>query len=263
MRAIAASDVNLAWRDDGSPLGPPVLFSNSLGTDCRIWDDVISKLPEKYRFIRYDGRGHGLSGKPHGPYQLEQLVDDALALLNAIELRPVVVVGLSLGGLVAQRLAMRAPDRVSGIVVSNSAARMGSPSLWAKRIEAVREHGMQGIADGVLERWFGGSFRQNAADISRWREMLAGTDPDGYRANCASLAHADLFADLPQIQCPMLAVAGSEDMACDAAQVEATANEVSGARCVLMQGVGHLPPVEAPAAFASILEPFLEEVAHE
>ena len=260
MHAVEANGIQIAWREDGDPAGQPVLFANSLGTDWRLWDDLLPLLPSGLRFLRYDMRGHGLSDVPSGPYALNDLMNDALGLLDAIEDRPVVLVGLSLGGMVGQAIAANQPDRLCGLVLSNTVPRMGSAEMWNQRITAVREGGMGSVSDAILDRWFAPTFRQSM-DAAPWQTMLSRTPAEGYIGCCAVLADADLTEQTPGLSVPTLAIAGDADQACTARQVEAMAGLIEGAQLHTMQGVGHLPPVEAPRAYASILAPFLERFA--
>lgn len=260
MHAIEANGVTIAWREDGDPAGQPVLFANSLGTDGRLWDDVLPLLPSGLRFLRYDMRGHGLSSVPSGPYALGDLVNDALGLLDAIENRPVVLVGLSLGGMVGQAMAASRPDRVRGLVLSNTAPRMGNAKMWKVRIEAVREGGMASVSDASLDRWFAPTFRKSL-DAAPWQAMLSRTPAQGYIGCCAALARADLSEQTARVTAPTLVVAGDVDQAATVHEVEAMAGLIKGAELHVMQNVGHLPPVEAPRAFASVLAPFLERFA--
>jgi 3-oxoadipate enol-lactonase len=239
MPMLDLPDLRLHWRADGDPEGRPVVFANSLGTDLTLWDAVLPLLPGGLRLIRFDTRGHGQSTVPPPPYALDDLVGDAEALLDHLHVRGAVFVGLSLGGMIAQGLAARRPDPVAARVLSNTAARMGTPGMWQDRIAAVEAGGIATVAEPILDRWFGPGFRASGA-VAPWRAMLTGTPRDGYLGCCAALAGADLTAP-------------SEI-------VRATAALIPGARFVEIDGAGHLPCVETPAAHAAILSAFLKEV---
>lgn len=239
--------------------GPLVLFVNSLGTDLRIWDAVLSLLPPGLRLARFDKRGHGLSDLG-GATRIEDLADDAAALIDRLG-GPAIVVGVSIGGLIAQSLAARRPDLVAALVLSNTAARIGTPATWQVRIDQVEGPGLAAIADGVMERWFAPDFRATPG-LAIWRNMLVRTPPEGYVACCRALAEADLTEAARSLACPTLVVAGSEDGATPPDLVEGTARLIPGARFAVIPGAGHLPMIEAPGALAALLTPFLGEHLH-
>lgn len=261
MRVAKLNDVALHWREDGNPAGRPVVFANSLGTDLRLWDDIVPLLPQDLRLIRFDKRGHGLSSCPAAPYSMESLIGDAEALLDHLGLRDCLVVGLSIGGMVAQGLAARRPDLVRAAVLSNTAARMGTPEMWAERIAKIEAGGIAALAEPILERWFSAAFRQTDA-LEAWRNMLLRTPKEGYLGCCHALAGADLTEQTKALRLPLLAIAGAEDGASPPDLVRATADLVEGARFEEIAGAGHLPCVEAPHRYAEILNKFFKEVGH-
>ena len=261
MRAITVNGVALHLREDGDPAGVPVLFANSLGTDLRLWDALLPLLPAGLRLIRYDKRGHGLSECPDGPYSIEMLARDAEALIKTLDCGPVIFVGLSIGGMIGQALAARRPNLVRALVLSNTAAKMGTPEMWQTRMEAIRFGGLGSIAEAVLDRWFGPAFRATP-EAALWGAMLARTPQEGYLGCCAAIAGADLTKGTRGIKAPALAIAGSHDGASSPEVVQATADLIAGATCHIIEGAGHLPCIEDPAAYAAILTPFLKEHAH-
>ncbi|MBP1804194.1 3-oxoadipate enol-lactonase [Rubellimicrobium aerolatum] len=238
--------------------GPLVLLANSLGTDLRLWDDLLPLLPPGLRVARFDKRGHGLSDLG-GAVTVEDLADDAVALIES-QGGPAVVMGVSIGGMIAQALALRRPDLVRALVLSNTAARLGTPDSWAARIAQVEGQGLAAISDGIMERWFAPAFRATP-QLASWRNMLARTSPDGYVACCRALARADLTADAPALSCPVLMIAGTQDGASPREVVEATARLIPNARLAVLDA-GHLPMAETPEAFAAAVSPFLKEHAH-
>lgn len=243
------------YRIDGEASGPTVVFANSLGTDLRLWDALLPHLPPGFRFVRYDKRGHGLSDLG-GPVTAADLADDAAALIAHIG-GPVIFVGLSIGGLIAQTLAARHPGLVKAVVISNSAAKLGTAESWQARIDAVRTHGLASIADAVMERWFAPAFRNSAA-VTPWRNMLIRTPEEGYIAACHALATANQTEATRAIRLPTLVIAGAEDGSTPPALVRATADLIPNAAFHSIPGTGHLPCVENPAAYAAILAPFLK-----
>ena len=138
MNVAELDGLRVHYRDDGDPAGAPVVFANSLGTDLRLWDEVIPLLPAGLRLVRYDKRGHGLTDCPAGPYKMGILVSDAERLMDHLGLRDAMFVGLSIGGMIAQGLAVKRPDLVRAMVLSNTAAKIGTPEMWQQRIDGVR-----------------------------------------------------------------------------------------------------------------------------
>ncbi|MEM9435289.1 MAG: 3-oxoadipate enol-lactonase [Pseudomonadota bacterium] len=251
------SGVGLHWREDGDPGGPPLLLLNSLGTDLRLWDGVIAKV-NRFRIIRLDTRGHGLSDAPAGPYTLEALVSDVEALVDELGLSSLTVAGVSLGGMMAQLLGARRPSQVARLVLSNTAPKMGTATLWRERIAAVEKHGLDGIADGVLDRWFHSAFR-NDSDIGFWRNMLLRTPAPGYLGCCEALAEADLSQSTTGLRMPALVIAGSEDGASPPELVRSLAEMIPGAQYEEFSETGHLPMAEVPGRFGDVVAEFLSE----
>lgn len=243
--------------EGGAGTGPTVVFANSLGTDLRLWDALLPLLPAGLRIIRYDKRGHGLSDAGDAT-DIAGLAEDAAALIEAEATGRVIFVGLSIGGLIGQQLAAARPDLVRALVLSNTAAQIGTAQSWNDRITAVRTGGIAPIAEAVLERWFAAPFRATP-ELALWRNMLTRTPAEGYANACAAIAAADLTAQTAALRLPVLAIAGAEDGATPPDLVAATAALIPGAAFHAIPDTGHLPPVEAPAAYAALLNPFLEE----
>ena len=261
MQALARPHGVLHYRTDGPADAPAVVFANSLGTDLRLWDAVLPLLPQGLRYIRYDKQGHGLSTLGDGTV-IAQHADDAIALIEAVAATPVIFVGLSIGGLIAQTVASLRPDLVRALVLSNTAARLGTAESWQARIDAVAGHGLEHIADGIMERWFAPAFRATP-ELALWRAMLTRTPADGYIAACKALSKADQRAATAALRLPALAIAGDADGASPADLVKATADLIPGSSFHVIPGAGHLPCVEDPAAYAAILSPFLRTHVHD
>ncbi|MBH0236479.1 3-oxoadipate enol-lactonase [Methylobrevis albus] len=256
MQALTRPFGTLHVEVDGPAGAPAVVFANSLGTDLRLWHRVLPLLPQGLRTVRYDKRGHGLSAIGGGTV-IDDHADDAIAVIEQIAGGPVLFVGLSIGGLIGQVVASRRPDLVRALVLSNTAAKLGTAESWRARIDAVTGGGLESIADAVMERWFAPTFRAGP-DLALWRAMLTRTPPAGYVAACAALAGADQTAATQELRLPVLVIAGSEDGASPAAVVKATADLIPGAAFHEIAGAGHLPPVETPDAWAALVAPFLK-----
>ncbi|MGB8622061.1 MAG: 3-oxoadipate enol-lactonase [Paracoccaceae bacterium] len=261
MKIADLGDVQLHYREDGDPDGAPVVFSNSLGTDLRLWDDLLPYLPAGLRIIRYDKRGHGLSSCPSGPYSMGALVTDAERLLDHLKVRDCVFVGLSIGGMIAQGLAVKRLDQVRGLVLSNTGSKIGTTEMWEERTAGIRQHGIEAIADGTMERWFSKPFR-DTPELQLWRNMLTRQPVEGYLGCCAAISGTDFFTPTSGLALATLGIAGSEDGSTPPDLVRETVALIKGSYFHVIRGAGHLPCVEKPAAYAEALTKFLKEIGH-
>ncbi|MEX0368314.1 MAG: 3-oxoadipate enol-lactonase [Ruegeria sp.] len=261
MQIADLGDVQLHYRIDGDPAGAPIVFANSLGTDLRLWDAVLPHLPEGLKLIRYDKRGHGLSSAPSGPYSMGALVRDAEALLDMLGVRDCVFVGLSIGGMIAQGLAVKRLDLIRAMVLSNTAAKIGTPAMWDDRIAAVRAGGIEALADSIMERWFSKAFRATP-DLSLWRNMLTRQPAEGYVGCSAAISGTDFYTPTSGLRLPTLGIAGSEDGSTPPDLVRETIDLIPGSQFRLIRKSGHLPCVEQPEEYAAILSQFLRDVGH-
>jgi len=261
MQAMVVGGVTLHFRDEGPQHAPALVFSNSLGTDFRIWDRLLPLLPAGWRVIRYDTRGHGLSEAPARAWSMDDLGDDLAGLLDGLGVRGAVVCGLSIGGMIAQTLAARRPDLARALILCDTAAKIGDTASWNARIAAVERDGIAAIAGPVLQRWFSARFHERRVEeLALWREMLTRTPVAGYVGCAAAIRDADLTGATARLRLPTLAVAGDEDGATPPALVEATARSIPGARFSVIDGAGHLPCIEQPAALAALIADFLGDL---
>lgn len=244
----------------GSDSRPVIVYLHSLGADLRIYDAVVARLPER-RHLRFDQRGHGLSDAPEGPYSIGQLASDVTELMSANGVEQAVIVGVSVGGLIALRAALDTPERLVGLVLSDTAAKIGDEDTWKARIEAVDEQGLAALADGTLLRWFPEEFRDaNEPFIHGYRNMVARSPAEGYRATCAALRDEDLRHRLAEVSLATLVICGSEDASTPPPLVQELASGLPRARFELIVGAGHLPMADTPDAFTSVLNGYLSEV---
>ncbi|WP_199258126.1 3-oxoadipate enol-lactonase [Paracoccus binzhouensis] len=248
----------LHYRIDGRIEDRPwLMFCNSLGTDLRMWDAQAAVLARDFRILRYDRRGHGLSGTPAGPYELADLGRDALALLDALGIARTHFCGLSIGGLVGQWLALHAGDRLDRIVLCATAARIGSPETWAARAAEVRANGLAGLVEATAERWFSPGFAAAQPQlVGTILARFAATSVEGYAGCCAALAGADLRDRLAGIAAPLLAISGAEDPVCPPADLQAIAAGVRHGRHLSLPG-RHIVNLESAPAFNAALAGFL------
>lgn len=254
-------DVALHYRVDGPEDGAPVVFANSLGTDFRLWDKVLPLLPAGLRIIRYDKRGHGLSSCPPAPYSMGALVHDVERLLDLLQVRDCVFVGLSIGGMIAQGLAVKRLDLVRALVLSNTGAKIGTKELWETRVNGVRAGGIEALADPVMERWFSKPFRETA-ELMLWRNMLVRQPAEGYIGCSQAISGTDFYTPTSGLRLPVLGIAGSEDGSTPPDLVKETVDLVPGSQFHLIRKAGHLPCVEAPGEYARVLTQFLRDVGH-
>lgn len=258
MQIADLGDVQLHYRVDGDPDGAPIVFANSLGTDLRVWDAVVGRLPAGLRIIRYDKRGHGLSSCPPAPYSMGALVRDAERLLDHLQVRDCMFVGLSIGGMIAQGLAVKRLDQIRALVLSNTAAKIGTAEMWKERVQTVQSDGIEALADAVMERWFARGFRATP-ELQLWRNMLVQQSRDGYAGCCAAIAGTDFYTPTSGLRLPCLGIAGSEDGSTPPDLVRETVDLIPGSQFHLIRRAGHIPCVEQPDEYAARLTAFLRE----
>ena len=261
MRQVEANGIGVHVAEDGPADAPPVLFLHALGTDLRIWEGVVARLADRVRCVRLDMRGHGLSECPPAPYHMGALVSDAEAALEALDIQDAVVVGLSIGGLIAQGLAVKRLDLVRGLVLSNTAAKIGTREIWDQRIAAARAGGLAALTAPTLERWFPEPFR-SGPDAALIRRLFERQPLEGWAGCAAAIAGTDFITPTSGLRLPTLAIAGDRDGSTPPDLVRETAELIPGARFHLIRGAGHLPCVDAPEAYASALQGFLSEIGH-
>jgi 3-oxoadipate enol-lactonase len=260
MSLIYLPDIRLNAQLRG-PLGAPVLVCiHALGTDHSIWDACLEHLPQ-YRVLTYDARGHGASDAPEPPYTMGALIRDAERLMDHFALKDAVVIGCSLGGLVAQGLAVKRLDLVRGLVLSNTAAKIGRPELWQQRIEEVQRSGLASYAEGAMQRILGRQYQTHPAE-PYLRGLLTNTPVQGWVGSAAAIAGTDFYTTTATLRLPALAIAGANDGTTPPDLVRETAELIPGHRFALMRGVGHLPMVEKPAEYAALLQTFLHDIGH-
>ena len=249
------------YRVEGASDKPVVLFSNSLGSDLRIWDGVAKSMLPHYRIIRYDLRGHGLTEAAVPPYSADDLARDVIAVLNQLDVRSAVLCGVSVGGLIAQAVALNTPERVRALVLSDTGARIGTAESWQERIAKVKAEGVASLVPMTMERWFSAGYRERcAADVVGYSIMLRQTSADGYRGTCAALRDTDFRQTLARIRKPVLVLCGAEDIATPPELGRELAELIPGAQFALINNAAHLPCVEQPVAVAERIMQFLREV---
>ncbi|MBJ9976869.1 3-oxoadipate enol-lactonase [Pseudomonas sp. S75] len=260
MAHVQLADGVLNYRLDGPEDAPVLVLSNSLGTDLGMWDTQIPAWSRHFRVLRHDTRGHGGSLVSEGPYSIEQLGRDVLALLDHLDISRTHFCGLSMGGLIGQWLGIHAGHRLERLVVCNTAAKIGSPDTWNPRIETVLREGaaaMRGLRDASIERWFTPAWaRANPEQVARITEMLASTSPQGYAANCAAVRDADFRDQLDAIAVPLLVISGEADAVTPPAGGQFIQQRVQGAQYAGFPAA-HLSNVEVGEPFTRRVLDFL------
>jgi 3-oxoadipate enol-lactonase len=238
--------VQLHYRVDGSGHDSVLLRGGSLGTTLGMWEPQLPALADAIRVVRFDHRGHGGSPVPDGPYSIDELGGDVLALLDRLELERVSYCGLSIGGMVGQWLAINAPERIEKLVLICTSSYLPPADAWWARAATVRAAGTpEPVADTVLERWFTGPYARRHGDVvAHHRRMLVGTPAEGYASCCEAIAALDLRAELAAIAAPTLVIAGRQDPAIPPEHGRAIADAVPGARLEVLDPAAHLASVE-------------------
>lgn len=250
-------DVHLHYRTAGDPADPCVVFSNSLGTDLRMWDAQAAALAGSFYVVRYDTRGHGQSTRGSAPVTIARLGRDVTGLLDLLGIQRAHFCGISMGGLTGQWLGAHAPERVARLVLANTAARIGTAEGWSARAGLVRGGGMGTVAGGAAARWFTPAFiERERHTVSQMIGALREQDAEGYAACCDALAEADLRGALGSIAAPTLSIAGEFDPVTTLADGEALAAGIPGARLASVPA-SHISNVEAEQEFTSVLLRFL------
>lgn len=255
---MSAVDVHVV--ESGVPDGPAVVLSNSLGATHHMWDAQLDTLERRFRVLRYDTRGHGGSPAPDGPYSIDDLADDLVGVLDRFGVARAHLVGLSLGGMTAMRVAARNPERVDRMALLCTAAQLPPASAWRDRAATVRAGGCATVAPAVVGRWFTlGYLDTHPAERDAWQQMIAATSAEGYAGCCEAIAELDLREQLPQIAAPTLAIAGAEDPATPPAALEYLTARIPGAKLLIVDEAAHLANAEQPDQISAALVEHLEQ----
>jgi 3-oxoadipate enol-lactonase len=252
---VDVGDCRIYVAVDGPHGAPHLMLSNSLGSDLSMWDPQLAAFAKRFRVIRYDSRGHGKSGAPHGPYTMERLGRDAVGVLDHLRIDKTNWCGLSMGGMVGQWLGANAPSRVDKLILSNTTSYYADKQSWTNRIEFIRANGIRVIAAPSMERWFSAEFRErDPATIARATEMLLSTDLEGYVGCCAAVRDMDHRALLSAIRARTLIIAGLLDSATPLEMHEFIYKQIAGAELRTLRA-SHLSNIEQPDDFsATVLE---------
>lgn len=254
MSAVAVSHVVTGRADR-----PVVVLSNSLGATRAMWDNNLAELEKHFRVVRYDTRGHGDSPVPTGPYDLDDLADDVVRLLDDLGVERAHFVGLSLGGMTGMRLAAREPERVDRLVLLCTSALLEPASAWYERAALVRAEGSRAVAPAVVGRWFTADYRERHPRRRRYAEsMVAATPAEGYASCCEAIATMDLTTDLAAIKAPALVIAGADDPATPPDHLARIVDGVADGRLLVVPDAAHLASAQQPTLVTAAVVEHLE-----
>ncbi|WP_019450309.1 3-oxoadipate enol-lactonase [Cupriavidus sp. BIS7] len=260
---VQAGDVHLQVHVDGND-GPWVILAHALGANLTLWDDTARHLAARYRVLRFDLRGHGGSDAPVGAYTMARLADDVVALMDALEIGQAHFCGVSVGGMVAQTLGVRYPERLLSLTLvdTNHHTPLDAHAMWATRIGQVEAHGMGGTVASTLERWLTAPFRERHADVvGKIREMLLTTPVQGYVGVVQAIEAFDLQDAISRIHCPALVVVGDKDEGSPVSMAQSIAQKIHGAKLEVLPDAAHLSFIEQPERFLAIFDAFLGHAA--
>jgi len=261
LQKIRVNGTEIAYRIDGTKrLAPWVVLSHSLACDHTMWDPQMSALRD-FRVLRFDTRGHGASEAPVGEYTMDQLAADAHALLDALGVERFHFVGLSMGGMIGQQLALRVPLRMVTLTLADTTSRYPPEArpVWEQRIGLVRTQGMDALVPSTLERWFTARFReQHVETVARIAALIRATRIPGYIGCAYAISHIDLTARLANVGCPTLVVVGAEDKGTPREMAEDIVRAIEGSRLEVIDEAAHLSNIEQPEQFNRLLKAFLD-----
>ena len=257
MPEISADGTAIHVEVEGPQDAPDLMLSNSLGTNLHMWDDQVPALTRHFRLVRFDRRGHGGSAVPKGPYSMERLGRDALAVMDGLGIAKVNWCGLSMGGMEGMWLGANAASRIDKLILSNTASYFPDRTMWDGRIEVARDKGLVALVDGTIERWFTAEFRRRSPQaVARIREMFLATDVEGYVGCGAAIRDMDNRSLLAKVSVPTLVIAGRHDMGTTLEAGQFIAERIPGAKLAVME-TAHIANVEQPQLYTDTVLGFL------
>jgi 3-oxoadipate enol-lactonase len=260
---IAVNGIRMNCELEGPSTGSVVMLSHSLATDLTMWDAQIEPLTRRHRLLRYDIRGHGGSDAPSGAYSRDQLAEDACGLLDAFRIERVHFVGLSMGGMIGQMLALHRPNRLLSLVLSDTTSRIPADARpgWDERIRIAGSAGMTPLVDATIARWFTPSFRERRSDmVDRIRDLIRNTVPDGYIGCCYAISSLDVTSALERVSVPTMVIVGEDDPGTPVAAAAVIHEKIPGSELAIIRSASHLSNVEQPEEFNRIVMEFFNKV---
>lgn len=257
---IEVNDIQVAYRLDGPLDAPVVMLSNSLMSNHTMWDPQMPELTKAFRVLRYDTRGHGLTDAPTGPYSIKLLAEDAVALLDVLNIDKVHFAGLSMGGMIAQYLGANYSERLHSLMLCDTASEMPTLEMWNDRIATAQEEGITGLLDGTLNRWFTEPFLKNEQEaVEKVAQMIRATDAAGYISCASAVRDMSQTSILSNIEVPTIIIVGEDDPACTVAQSKVLEQHIKNSELVVLTNAAHLSNIEQTDAFNTALLGFLNK----
>ena len=257
---IKADDIEINFKLSGNATGPVVAMSHSLGSSLIMWNPQMQALEENFHVLRFDTRGHGGTTATSGPYTMDLLVKDAMTLLDALELDQVHWVGLSMGGMIGQGLALEAPERLLSLSLCDTMAviRDETKAMWQNRIQSGEQFGMGRLVDFAMERWFTESYRSSGGvEYEEIRSQFLATSVAGYVGCCHAIYNLNYLDQLKRIQLPTHIIVGDEDLATPVSESTALRERIAGSSMDIISGAAHLSNIEQAEQFNESLLGFL------
>ena len=254
---IKTNGIQLHYTVEGE--GPWLAMSHSLACDSSMWNEQMELLTKSFRVLRFDTRGHGASDAPAGDYTLDMLAEDVLGMFRALNIDRCHWVGLSMGGMIGQTLALKSPGLFTSMVLADTTSRYGADaaSLWEGRMKTAREQGMKPLVDGTLSRWFTEPYRKGHPEtMKRFGDNIASTPVAGYCGCCAAISKINVTDRLKQIKCPVQIIVGEQDAGTPVEKAREIHAAIPGSELVVIPSAAHISNVEQPEAFNRALGDF-------
>lgn len=261
---ITANGITMNYELDGPESARVVTLSHSLATDLSMWDPQVAALKSGYRVLRYDTRGHGGTDAPEGPYTLEQLAEDVRALLHALRIPKTHFMGISMGGMIGQVLALKNPGMLQSLILCDTSSRIPEEALpiWEERIGLAQKQGMGALAESTMERWFTASFRRKPLPaLDKIRGMIRTTPVKGYVGCSRAIMRLNLTERLREITLPSFIIVGEEDPGTPVAASQVIHEQIKGSELVILKSAAHLSNIEQQDAFNTAVMAFLKRLA--
>jgi 3-oxoadipate enol-lactonase len=260
---ITVNGISVHYTLEGPASGPVITMSNSLASNLSMWEPQMPVLTSRYRVLRYDTRGHGETEATAGPYSLDELSEDVRALLQALGITRTHFIGLSMGGMIGQIIAIKYPQMLQSLVLCDTMSRVPTEAkpMWDDRIHTAETGGMEPLVEPTLARWFTEPFRQKGSPVlDQVRTMIRNTPPRGYTGCCHAIAALNLTDHLKAITLPTLIIVGEDDPATPVAASHVIHEQIRGSELVILKAAAHLSNLEQPEAFNQALTAFLPKV---
>ncbi len=261
MPRIKVDGIHINYEIYGREEGDVLMFSHSLGTNLLMWDPQVKAFRDRYKIICFDTRGHGKSDVPEGPYTLEEMAKDAIGLLDKLGIEKVHWIGLSMGGMIAQAVALNYPERLKSLILCDTAAKVSEEDqpIWQERIDNALKYGMEALLDATLERWFTEPFRKkNPPEVQLIKKLFLSTPVKGFVGCAEAIRKLNYLDRLSEIKLPTLIIVGEEDKGTPVEVSKEMHKRIAGSELIIIPSAAHLSNLEQPEKFNTALADFLE-----